>query len=192
MINNAGLSVSGLYRVYASVTFSSLILGRLFAQVPDQSKSKEASITALNIINRKSKIDSMSDQGIKPESVKGEIKFENVHFKYPTRPNKVLKGLNLTINPNETTALVGQSGCGKSTTIQLLMRFYDIKKGKITLDGIDIKDLNIKWLRSQIGLVSQEPVLFNYSIKSNIMFGDISKNNVIYKYFSIKHKINFL
>ena len=192
MINNAGLSVSGLYRVYASVTFSSLILGRLFAQVPDQSKSKEASITALNFINRKSKIDSMSDQGIKPESVKGEIKFENVHFKYPTRPNKVLKGLNLTINPNETTALVGQSGCGKSTTIQLLMRFYDIKKGKITLDGIDIKDLNIKWLRSQIGLVSQEPVLFNYSIKSNIMFGDISKNNVIYKYFSIKHKINFL
>ena len=191
MINNAGLSVSGLYRVYASVTFSSLILGRLFAQVPDQSKSKEASITALNIINRKSKIDSMSDQGIKPESVKGEIKFENVHFKYPTRPNKVLKGLNLTINPNETTALVGQSGCGKSTTIQLLMRFYDIKKGKITLDGIDIKDLNIKWLRSQIGLVSQEPVLFNYSIKSNIMFGDISKNNVNYKYFSIKHKINF-
>jgi ABC-type multidrug transport system fused ATPase/permease subunit len=179
-----GLTVSGLYRVYASVTFASLILGRLFAQVPDQAKSKEAAISSLNIINRKSKIDSMSDEGFKPESVKGEIKFENVHFKYPTRPNKVLKGLNLKINPNETTALVGQSGCGKSTTIQLLLRFYDIKKGKITLDGIDIKDLNIKWLRSQIGLVSQEPVLFNYSIKTNIMFGDISRDDVIYKIFS--------
>ena len=133
--------------------------------MPDQKKSKDAAISTLDV-------------GLKPNSVKGEIKFENVHFKYPTRPNKILKGLNLTIRPNETTALVGQSGCGKSTTIQLLLRFYDIKKGKITLDGIDIKDLNIKWLRSHIGLVSQEPVLFNYSIESNIKFGDIERNDV--------------
>lgn len=164
--------------MYASVTFASLILGRVFAQIPDQKKSKDAAISSLDIINRKSKIDSMSEEGLKPNTMIGEIKFEKVHFKYPTRPNKILKGLNLTIKPNETTALVGQSGCGKSTTIQLLMRFYDIKKGAITLDGINIKDLNIQWLRSQIGLVSQEPVLFNYSIKSNIMFGDIERNDV--------------
>ena len=155
-----------------------MILGRLFAQMPDQKKSKDAAISSLEIMNRKSKIDSMGDEGLKPSEVKGEIKFEDVHFKYPTRHNKILKGLNLTVNPDETTALVGQSGCGKSTTIQLLLRFYDIKKGKITLDGVDIKDLNIKWLRAQIGLVSQEPVLFNCSIYDNICFGDVSRDDI--------------
>jgi ABC-type multidrug transport system fused ATPase/permease subunit len=160
------------------MTFSSMILGRVFSQMPDKNKAYDAAKAAFEIIERVPKIDSMSDAGIIPNKFEGKIEFHDVHFKYQTRDNKILKGLNLQVNPNETTALVGQSGCGKSTIIQLLLRFYDVDKGKITLDGIDIKDLNIKWLRSQIGLVSQEPVLFNCSIYENICFGDVDRDNV--------------
>jgi ABC-type multidrug transport system fused ATPase/permease subunit len=89
-----------------------------------------------------------------------------------------LRGLNLEVKNGTTNALVGPSGCGKSTTIALLLRFYDIESGSITLDGVDIRQLNIQWLRTQIGLVSQEPVLFNYSIKQNIMYGDCDRTDI--------------
>jgi ATP-binding cassette subfamily B (MDR/TAP) protein 1 len=159
------------------MTFTSMVLGRLFSQFPDLRKSKTAALSTLKIINRVSKIDSLSIEGLKPDRIKGEIMFTDVYFKYPTRDNKILKGLDLIINPNETTALVGESGSGKSTTIQLLLRFYDVDHGRITLDGLDIKKLNIKWLRRQIGLVSQEPVLFNHSIRTNIIYGDIERSD---------------
>jgi ATP-binding cassette, subfamily B (MDR/TAP), member 1 len=178
-----GLNVTDLYRIYSTMTFSSMILGRVFSQMPDKNKAYDAAKAAFEIIERVPKIDSMSDAGIIPNKFEGKIEFHDVHFKYQTRDNKILKGLNLQVNPNETTALVGQSGCGKSTIIQLLLRFYDVDKGKITLDGIDIKDLNIKWLRSQIGLVSQEPVLFNCSIYENICFGDVDRENVSFASF---------
>ena len=102
----------------------------------------------------------------------GEITFEDVEFHYPTRPDvKVLKGLNITVKPGETLALVGQSGCGKSTCIQLLERFYDGSAGNVMIDGERISELNVKWLRQQIGLVQQEPILFDKTIKENILYG---------------------
>ena len=97
----------------------------------------------------------------------------------------------MIIKNGETNALVGPSGCGKSTTCALLLRFYDIINGTITLDGVDIRKLNVKWLRSQIGIVSQEPVLFNYSIKENIMFGDSSRDDVKL-FLNFFNHINFL
>ena len=178
LLKGGELNVTDLYRIYSTMTFSSMILGRVFSQMPDKNKASDAAKAAFDIIERVPKIDSMSDAGVIPNKFEGKIEFHDVQFKYPTRDNKILKGLNLHVNSNETTALVGQSGCGKSTTIQLLLRFYDVDNGKITLDGIDIKDLNIKWLRSQIGLVSQEPVLFNCSIYENICFGDVDRENV--------------
>jgi ATP-binding cassette subfamily B (MDR/TAP) protein 1 len=84
---------------------------------------------------------------------------------------QILDGLSLTIKNGQTVALVGGSGCGKSTVIQLLQRFYDPLAGAVFVDGNDIKDLNIKWLRQHIGVVSQEPVLFAMSIADNIRFG---------------------
>ena len=83
---------------------------------------------------------------------------------------KVLHGLTFTVKKGQTVALVGTSGCGKSTIIQLLQRFYMPHKGTVTVDGSDITDLNIKWLRSQIGVVGQEPVLFADSIEENIRY----------------------
>jgi len=173
--------VADLYKVYAVMTFSSIILGRVYALLPDQRKARDSTATAFGIIERESAIDSMGREGEKPKSVVGEIEFKNVCFEYPTRPGiKVLDNFSLRIRNGETNALVGQSGCGKSTTVALLLRFYDVAGGSIELDGVDIRRLNVEWLRSQIGIVSQEPALFDYSVMENVVNGSLVNMNVIY------------
>jgi ATP-binding cassette subfamily B (MDR/TAP) protein 1 len=117
-------------------------------------------------------IDSSSSDGLKPKGVVGHICFNNVSFRYPSRQEvKVFDGFNLDIKAGTTVALVGASGGGKSTVVQLVERFYDPSSGSVTLDGNDLKDLNVQWLRQQIGLVSQEPKLFADSILENIRIG---------------------
>lgn len=114
----------------------------------------------------------------KADDIKGVIEFRDVWFRYPTRKEDfVLRGLNLTINPNEQVALVGESGCGKSTFVNLLMRFYDVDFGEILLDGTNIKEYNLHSLRQQISLVMQEPIIFNYSILENILYGKLNAYN---------------
>ena len=109
---------------------------------------------------------------------KGDIEFDNVWFRYPTRKNEwVLKGLTMKINANETVALVGESGCGKSTIVALLLRFYDIDHGRILIDGKDIKSFNVNHLRRHMGLVMQEPTLFNYTFAENILYGQSNALN---------------
>jgi len=123
-------------------------------------------------IDRVPSIDSASEEGVKPSKVIGEITFGNVDFNYPSRPDvQVVKDLTLTFRAGKTTALVGASGSGKSTIISLVERFYDPLTGYVCLDGLDIRDLNLKWLRSQIGLVSQEPLLFSTTIRKNVEHG---------------------
>jgi ATP-binding cassette subfamily B (MDR/TAP) protein 1 len=112
-------------------------------------------------------------KGATMENIRGQIVFRDVRFSYPLRPDTcVLDGVNLTISEGATVGLVGGSGSGKSTVISLLQRFYSPYSGEILLDGRDIGGLNAEWLRSQIGLVSQEPVLFATSIRENILFGN--------------------
>ena len=95
-----------------------------------------------------------------------------MHFSYPTRPGvKVCDGYSLSISAGATVALCGPSGAGKSTIIALLERFYDPSEGSITLDGVDIRSLNLRWLRQQLGLVGQEPVLFVGTVAQNIAYG---------------------
>lgn len=141
----------------------------------------EAKISAAlvnEIINRVPSIDSTDKHGKKISGVKGELEFKDVMFAYPSRPETlVLKKVNIKIKACQTVGLVGQSGSGKSTMVNLLERFYDPTDGVILLDGIDIKSLQLKWLRSQIGLVSQEPVLFATTIKENILFGKEDATN---------------
>lgn len=111
-------------------------------------------------------------------SVKGKIEFKNVWFRYPTRKEDfVLRGLNITIEPSQSVALVGESGCGKSTFVNLLMRFYDVDSGEVLLDGQNIKDINLHDLRNAISLVMQEPIIFNYSILENILYGKLNVTN---------------
>ncbi|KAG6608771.1 Multidrug resistance protein ABC Superfamily [Phytophthora cinnamomi] len=125
------------------------------------------------ILDTKSDIDASKEEvGEKPDSCAGRIQALNVNFTYPSRPDvQILNDYNVTIEPGQTVAFVGASGGGKSTLIALLERFYDPNSGSILLDGRDIKTLNVKWLRSQIGLVSQEPVLFATTIFENIAAG---------------------
>ena len=84
---------------------------------------------------------------------------------------EILQGLSVSVKPGQTLALVGPSGCGKSTIVSLVERFYDPVTGNVTLEGTDLRDLNLSWLRRQIGIVSQEPVLFDATIAENIRYG---------------------
>jgi subfamily B ATP-binding cassette protein MsbA len=113
-------------------------------------------------------------------SVKGRVKFENVSFSY-NEMMPVLQNLDFEVMPTETVALVGLSGTGKTTIINLLLRFYDPSSGRITMDGINICEVNLSSLRSQIGLVSQDLILFNDTVRNNIAYGqeDISLEKVV-------------
>ena len=134
-------------------------------------KAKDAAKTIFGIVDEASKIDTRDDKGVK-EVKKGEIEFVNAEFRYPSRNQKVLNGMNLKIEATKKIALVGHSGCGKSTLANLLLRLYDMTGGQLLIDGVDIRDYNVKALRKQIGIVMQEPLLFNTSIKENILYGN--------------------
>lgn len=102
---------------------------------------------------------------------------DDVHFTYPSRDTvPVIKGLSLTFRAGKTAALVGASGCGKSTIVSLVERFYDPNSGAVKLDGNNLKDLNVTWLRTQIGFVAQEPTLFGTTIRANVAHGLINTN----------------
>lgn len=101
-----------------------------------------------------------------------EVELQEACFTYPMRPSvQVLRGLSLAVRPGQTVALVGQSGCGKSTIVQLLERFYDVTGGNVKVDGCDVREVQLQSLRRLISLVSQEPTLFNMTIRDNIVYG---------------------
>lgn len=165
-------SVGTFFIVFMSVMMAGMNLGISTPYIESITVAKGAAAKVFHVIEEKPKIDPLSEKGLKPSELKGNIAFENVHFNYPSRTDvQVLKGLNLNINRGETVALVGSSGCGKSTTIQLIQRFYDTDSGRVLVDGNDIKELNVNWLRSKIGVVGQEPVLFGTTIYENIRYG---------------------
>ena len=110
----------------------------------------------------------------KLENVKGIIKFNNVTFSFPDSDDEVLEDVSFTLEPNKTTAIIGATGSGKSTILHLLLRYFDVNKGNITIDGIDIRDLSLRKLRSLIGFVPQKAVLFSGNIESNIKYLDES------------------
>jgi ATP-binding cassette subfamily B (MDR/TAP) protein 1 len=157
---------------FSSVIFSGQSAGALFAFAPDMAKSREAAQHLKNIWDRTPAIDSWSEEGESIGLLKGEVELRDVYFEYPTRRGQpVLKGLSLKVKPGEFVALVGASGCGKSTTIGLIERFYDPTSGSIFVDGKDISTLNLYDYRSHLALVSQEPVLYSGTIRENILLG---------------------
>ena len=125
------------------------------------------------VIDRRPVIDARDPSGEQPATCEGELALRGVHFAYPSRPEAcIFAGLTLALPAGRTTALVGESGCGKSTIIQLVVRFYDPDGGGVYLDGRDLRTLNVAWLRRVVGLVSQEPVLFAASVAENLRVGN--------------------
>ena len=147
-------------------------MGHAGPHVQTMSEGRGAAKKVFATIDQGSAIDPQDDKGIKPDKCIGKIELRNVNFVYPTRTDvQIMKDFSVTLEPGKTHALVGPSGCGKSTTVSLIERFYDVESGGVFLDGVNIKDLNLGWLREQIGLVGQEPVLFATTIEENIRYG---------------------
>ncbi|KAM3393538.1 hypothetical protein ACQJBY_014324 [Aegilops geniculata] len=173
----------GVFEVFFALMLATLGVSQTSAMASDSKKAKDSAISVFALLDRKSEIDSSRNEGLTLDKVKGNIDFRHVSFSYPTRPDVVIfNNFTLHIPYGKTIALVGESGCGKSTVIALLERFYNPDSGTILLDGVEIKSLNINWLRKQTGLVSQEPVLFNDTIRANIAYGkdgEVSEEELI-------------
>ncbi|KAK5130751.1 hypothetical protein LTR08_001696 [Meristemomyces frigidus] len=176
LIGAGEYSMFQFFLCFSAVIFGSQSAGVIFSFAPDMGKAKHAAAELKTLFDRKPEIDSWSHDGLVLDHVDGAIEFRDVHFRYPTRPEQpVLRGLNLTVKPGQYVALVGASGCGKSTTIAMLERFYDPLVGGIYVDGKEISSININNYRSFIALVSQEPTLYQGTIRDNILLGADTK-----------------
>ena len=168
------IDVGIIVNVFLAIMIGSFSLVMLGPELQAVANAKGAAAKLFATIDRVPPIDSADPNGLKPEKVIGQITLHNIKFNYPPRPDvPILKDLSISFAAGETSALVGASGSGKSTIVSLVERFYDPLEGQVRLDGVDLKDLNVKWLRSQIGLVSQEPVLFATTIRRNVEHGFI-------------------
>ncbi|KAI9142822.1 multidrug resistance protein 1 [Paraphysoderma sedebokerense] len=172
LVNNNEMVGGDILKVLFAVIIGAFSLINIGPALQAVGKARGAAVKLFHVIESKPSIDSTGDSGTKPEKLVGKIEFKNVKFSYPSRPDTVvLKQFNLVVEPGKTVALVGASGSGKSTVIQLLERYYDAASGEILIDGVEIKAMNLKWLRQRVGLVSQEPILFDATIEQNIRYG---------------------
>ncbi|KAM4688621.1 ATP-binding cassette sub-family B member 5-like [Discoglossus pictus] len=176
LIETGRINPEQLFLVFTILTYAAISVGNTLSFVPDYAKAKSAASHLFALFEREPAIDTYSQQGQKPDTFQGQLEFRNVSFNYPSRPDiRVLQNLSVKIESGQTVAFVGSSGCGKSTSVQLIQRFYDPCQGEVLFDGVEAKALNIQWLRAQVGIVSQEPVLFDCSIAENIAYGDNSR-----------------
>ncbi|KAJ8003456.1 hypothetical protein DPEC_G00148510 [Dallia pectoralis] len=173
LVSQEGLHFSLVFRVISAIVTSGTALGRASSYTPDYAKAKISAARFFQLLDRVPKINVYSNKGDTWTDFQGNLQFVDCKFTYPTRPDiQVLNGLNVCVRPGQTLAFVGSSGCGKSTSIQLLERFYDPDQGRLIIDGRESSQVNVAFLRSKIGIVSQEPILFDCSIEDNIKYGD--------------------
>ncbi|PKU59347.1 ABC transporter B family member 4 [Dendrobium catenatum] len=173
LVHDGKSTFEKVFRAFYVLVIATVGIFQSNSQGPDSSKARAATASIFALINRESKIDPSIDSGKTLEVVKGNIKFNHVSFRYPTRPDiQIFQDMCLEVQAGKSIALVGESGSGKSTAIALLQRFYDPDSGHISVDGIDLHQFQLRWLRQQMGLVSQEPVLFNDTIHANIAYGN--------------------
>ena len=169
--SNAGREFKGgdvLTTLFATV-MAVMSIGMISPMIKMIQESCIATSDYFTLLERKINMD-FSHSTFKPpkSEVKGKIEFRNVKFFYPSDPDErpILKGLNLVFEPGKKVALVGESGCGKSTTVNLIERLYETVSGEVLIDDVDIKNYDLPYLRTMIGYVQQEPILFNNSIIS--------------------------
>ena len=172
-----GLSFNSFVMAQFGVTLALYSVGQSFSNFGDVSKGQAALDSVFTVLDRASAIDATGEAsggGMAPSTVVGDISFTNVSFAYPTRPTVlVLNAFSLTVKAGTVTALVGHSGSGKSSVVGLLARFYDPLAGVVRLDGRDLRTLDVRWLRRQMGVVGQEPVLFDDTVRENVRLGRV-------------------
>ena len=184
LIGSGEYTLFKFFICFSEIIFGAQSAGTVFSFAGDMSKAKNAAAELRRLFDRKPTIDPWSEDGEPMKECEGHVEFRDVHFRYPTRPDvAVLRGLDLTIQPGQYVALVGASGCGKSTTIALMERFYDPLAGGVYVDGKEISGLNLNQYRSHIALVSQEPTLYQGTIKENVLLGsdqqDVSDERIV-------------
>jgi ABC-type multidrug transport system fused ATPase/permease subunit len=168
-VANGSLPPGNLLQVFGFVLFSVIGLSLALSEVSTLAKASSAAKEVLRVLKRKPQIPLKG--GKKLDKISGNVIFENVSFNYPSRPNvTVLKNFNLEIKEGQHVALVGESGCGKSTIAGLVERFYDPNEGSVKIDGLDLKEADCNWLHQNIAIVTQEPTLFATTIKNNITY----------------------
>ena len=156
--------------IFSLWNFSSL--GQASPCISAFAGAKAAGYKMFETIERKPEIDAYDGKGKILEDILGEIELRDIHFSYPSRPDEpVFSAFSLSIPSGTTIALVGQSGSGKSTIVSLIERFYDPQSGAVLIDGVDLRHLQLRWIRGKIGLVGQEPALFAATIRENIAYG---------------------
>lgn len=158
-----------------AILLAAITLGNVAMFFPDIGESRVAATGIYRLLGRTSEIDPEAPGTGKPVEVKegrGDVAAANVRFEYPSRPDvAVLRGLSVGVTQGQQLALVGASGCGKSTIGSLLERFYDIRSGELTVDGESVRAVSEKKLRSGLGIVTQDPDLFNRTVRDNISYG---------------------
>ena len=197
LLRKRKITFGNIFNCLYSIANSVDSLTSLLRNMGDSNKAKLAYKSVYDTLDTEVTISPFYNNNwykISPENIKGKIEFKNVTFSYPTKPDKIiLKDLSFTINPGQNVAVVGLSGSGKSTIIQLIERFYDVNKGEILLDGKNIKEYNLYELRKKIGLVLQEPSIFKRNLYDNILYGklDSKKESVldVAKRAKIEHKL---
>ncbi|KAI9217023.1 P-glycoprotein, partial [Blastocladiella britannica] len=171
-IGNGTIKIGDLVTCFMNFLIGSFSLGGAAPYIGSFVTAQTSAYHIFEVIDRDSHVNPFDESGLKPDKVVGRLEFKDIDFAYPTRPDvQILKKFNLTVEPGTTVALVGQSGSGKSTCVGLLERFYLPLAGTVSLDGVPIETLNVQWLRSQVGFVGQEPVLFNGTLRQNIAWG---------------------
>ncbi|PLB53566.1 P-loop containing nucleoside triphosphate hydrolase protein [Aspergillus steynii IBT 23096] len=181
MFQNGEIETAGkVITVVLTILMASSAMGLVFPQLESITHAAAAASELFQIMDKPSDLDPLSEDGLRPDSCMGNIAFHDVNFSYPSRPTaRILQGLNLSIPSGRSTALIGASGSGKSTVVGLLERWYKPLSGQITVDGIDIAHLNTKWLRNQIALVQQEPILFQGTVFENVAKGFVESQKIL-------------
>ncbi|XP_022754975.1 putative ABC transporter B family member 8 [Durio zibethinus] len=186
LVEKGEISAGDVFKTFFVLVSTGKVIADAGSMTSDLAKGSTAVASVFEILDRQSSIPwsqgGDGTSGTKLERMTGKIELKKVDFAYPSRPETlVLRQFSLEVKPGTSIGLVGKSGCGKSTVIGLIQRFYDVEVGSVKADGIDIRELDVQWYRRQMALVSQEPVLYSGSIRENIVFGklDASENEVV-------------